>query len=193
MKNSKQYQDVTREFAQLYADAPNTDVDYHPLINVISRQFVLMSKPHHDVLTRFSLTDAYSGNIQAMFADINCGTLFVWQGERPTDTGLSNPVSSELTNLCRFTDIPVIYNEIFRATHDYFGHYRHNLSLSRDDEFRAAWLYGQINGLTDDDAFLSETVCQNAYYWHFGEFSKQKSVRVPKQLKTLWRITNEQR
>lgn len=77
-------------------------------------------------------------------------------------------------------------NAIFRAVHDYYGHYQHRLSFSTEAEFKVA--AHTMLMMPDEalDALLCETVLQTSVYHLTGQYAEQKAFAVSDALKAEW-------
>lgn len=155
------------EIGRMYMDAS-------PFVTTLARhayrRFADQVRAQFQALTReidviFQEADPYTC-AEEMFADVSRGTLRVW----------ATPVDQRHPVLSRHE------NNMFRAVHDFHGHYMTGRDFSRHGE-EAAWVRhsGMFTGLARR-AMTSETRGQNsAFIWVNGgrEFPPQKAILLP--------------
>lgn len=139
---------------------------YHRFANQVRSQFdQLTSRDGEGVRVVFQDTDPYTC-ADEMFSDAWKGWLRVW----------STPADQRHPVLSRYE------NDMFRAVHDYFGHYLSGRDFSRHGE-EAAWVrHSQMFTGLARRAMTSETRGQNsAFIWinDGKEFPPQKAVLLP--------------
>jgi hypothetical protein len=72
---------------------------------------------------------------------------------------------TELTGL-RFRNVDIMYNDLFRAVHDIFGHVMNRCSFSINGEFRATWHHLQMYSDEVHPVILSETIGQICWFFY---------------------------
>lgn len=74
---------------------------------------------------------------------------------------------------------PVLYNDLFRAVHDIFGHGIYKNSFSTQGEFKAYQAHSNMYSPEAQSALFLETVSYNAYYSVNKEYAPRKMYVVP--------------
>ena len=156
------------EIGKLYIDASPfittlARVAYRQFIDQVSEQFFALVD--NGLKIRFRDYDPYA-DAQEMFTDVGKGWLAVWS--TPEEQG--HPILSARSN------------NMFRAVHDYHGHYMTGRDFSRHGE-EAAWVrHSQMFTGLARRAMTTETRGQSsAFIWINGgrEFPQQKAVLLP--------------
>lgn len=173
MDYSKISADVVRgpEIGRLYVDASPfvttlARVAYRGFAEQVKRQYAELTSPAgHDVHVTFTDADPYP-NAETMFADVRHGHLSVYR----TSPDQSHPLLSDAEN------------NMFRAVHDFHGHYMTGRNFDRHGE-EAAWVrHSQMFTGLARRAMTTETRGQNsAFIWINGgrEFPAQKAILLP--------------
>ncbi len=78
-------------------------------------------------------------------------------------------------------------NLIFRAVHDYYGHFLNRIGFDIESELRTAIMQEKLLPEIALDALLCETVLQSAVYHVTGQFAEQKVFQVCESFKNDWR------
>jgi hypothetical protein len=86
---------------------------------------------------------------------------------------------------------PPNWNAVFRAYHDFFGHYKNRLGFDTLSELRVAAITQADFAPSADHAFLSETVLQTAVYHVTGKYAEQKALYVPGEIQSVWAMIRE--
>lgn len=155
------------EIGQMYMDASPfittlAKMAYRQFANQVREQFIELVK---DVRVIFQDDDPYN-SASEMFADVRRGNLLIYR----TAADQSHPLLSDHEN------------NMFRAVHDYHGHFKTGRDFSRHGE-EAAWVrHSQMFTSLARRAMTSETRGQNsAFIWVNGghEFPEQKAILLP--------------
>ena len=155
------------EIGRLYMEASPfitslARIAYRGMAIQVRRQFAEVVS---EVRVSFQDEDPYA-DASEMFADVRRGRLAIYR----TSPNQSHPLLSDGEN------------DMFRAVHDYYGHFGSGRDFSRHGE-EAAWVRhsGMFSGLARR-AMTSETRGQSsAFVWINGgrEFPEQKAVLLP--------------
>jgi hypothetical protein len=169
MDYSKIEADIVRgpQIGQMYVDASPfvttlARIAYREFVQQVETQFAELVK---SVRVRFQNEDPY-GSAAEMFADVDTGWLRIWS----TPENQAHPI------------LTASENDLFRAVHDFHGHYMTGRDFSRHGE-EAAWVrHSQMFTGLARRAMTSETRGQNsAFIWINGgrEFPEQKAILLP--------------
>lgn len=159
------------EIGRMYMDASPfitslARVAYGQFANQVRRQYAELVRPDgYDIEVTFQYTDPYR-SAEQMFADVRHGHLAVYR----TAPDQSHPLLSNAEN------------NMFRAVHDFHGHYMTGRGFDRHGE-EAAWVrHSQMFTGLARRAMTTETRGQNsAFNWILNgrEFPQQKAILLP--------------
>lgn len=72
---------------------------------------------------------------------------------------------TELTGI-RVRNVDIMYNDLFRAVHDFFGHIMRGCSFTPVGEFQASWYHLRMYSEESHPVLLSETVGQICWFFY---------------------------
>lgn len=81
---------------------------------------------------------------------------------------------------------PPNLNAVFRAYHDYYGHYAYKLGFDTLSELKVAYAHEKDFHPLALDALLSETALQTAVYHVTGDYAEQKTIKLTTEITESW-------
>jgi hypothetical protein len=81
---------------------------------------------------------------------------------------------------------PPTWNAVFRAYHDFYGHYKNRFGFDTLSEIRVVINHELDFPTIALDALLSESLLQTAVYHVTGNYAEQKALKLTEEIKELW-------
>ena len=162
-----------------YVDFKNKLIDqYYALVD---HGFTI--KPWHG----FGSDQPYDCSLDMIESIDQFGTLYYFQ----TDHGFGNgdQVSADHPMVDQtgivIDGLPVLYNDLFRAVHDLFGHYLHGCTFAPLGEYKAFIGHLQLFGIDSlaSEALMIETIYQSTFFG-FGRHIRRSDNTIPKPTET---------
>lgn len=154
-------ENTMRELAARYEAAESNETG--EAVRAVYAQFVKECRQQFSeipVKVIFTDSDPYTKS-KDLFSDIDNGTMRVYTG------GEKHPL------------LTIEENSVFRAVHDYFGHYAVRGNFKPEGEFKAWKQHSKMFSAVARLALNTETIAQVAVYFYGsnpGSYAKQKAV-----------------
>lgn len=159
-------------------DEPATKASYGALVKETLAQYRAMRDAGVKVEFAPPGKDMYAGNPRGMINDVR-DNKHMWvtsTGDAfgSAETSKDNPLLAQTPY--RFGDKPALVNDIFRATHDYFGHVLNDTDFSAAGEQHAWRSHAAMYSPEALPALTTETRGQNAWQW-YGPHGEDNTAR----------------
>ncbi len=170
------------EAAPDFTGEPREQREYADFKEETNRQFEVMLEAGVDVLPWLDSGQPYSGSKHLQREVSNTGRLYIYLTMNGHGQGGSDPefVTHPMVSPSHYhvDGVPFLYNDVFRAVHDFFGHVARGNSFTARGEFMAAWDHCQMYPDNCHPVLLTESIGQICWFY-FGPHLRDPDGLLP--------------